>query len=258
MKPRLVPRSLTGQMLLAVALALLLAQLVGALLVYRAQAERRETALVHNAAFRLIVSVRGQRQGGGEHRRDADDKRGMRVELSPVSPQRAGEVRNASAEDELRQVLDDQDVAVTDVVVVQRQIHDDAISLQRLERRAESFREHDGDRRDMEENEVMLAGLRRDGEAQWRIARVFIPPGERMMLVTVAGQTLLIYLVLVGAIAFILRRITRPIAALTDRLETFALRPSPAGQLAPEGPDDIRELINAHNTMEGRICSLLD
>ena len=47
---RLLPSSLRGQLLLAVAAALLLAQGISAALLYRAQTERREAALVHGAA----------------------------------------------------------------------------------------------------------------------------------------------------------------------------------------------------------------
>ncbi|MBW8755405.1 MAG: two-component sensor histidine kinase, partial [Sphingomonadales bacterium] len=54
MKHALWPRSLMGQMLLAVAVALLLVQGLGAMLVYRAQAGRREAGLLHAAAFRLL------------------------------------------------------------------------------------------------------------------------------------------------------------------------------------------------------------
>ena len=42
---RFWPNSLLGQMLLAVAAALLLAQAIGAMLLYRAQSERRDAAL---------------------------------------------------------------------------------------------------------------------------------------------------------------------------------------------------------------------
>ena len=53
---RLLPRSLRGQLLLAVAAALLLAQGISAALLYRAQTERREAALVHGAAMRLFAA----------------------------------------------------------------------------------------------------------------------------------------------------------------------------------------------------------
>jgi signal transduction histidine kinase len=64
--------------------------------------------------------------------------------------------------------------------------------------------------------------------------------------------------VLVSAVWLLLRRITRPLAALTVRLEHFARTRDPEGQLSPEGPDDVARLITAHNAMEGKICALLD
>jgi signal transduction histidine kinase len=85
-----------------------------------------------------------------------------------------------------------------------------------------------------------------------------MPPYERGLLATLVGQTLLIYGVLVGAMAFILRRITEPLRALTRRLERFADTRDADGQMEPEGPDDVRRLIVAHNAMEARIAGLLD
>ena len=55
---RFWPKSLRGQMLLAIALALLLAQGFSAVLLYRAQHERREAALVHLTAMRLFTATR--------------------------------------------------------------------------------------------------------------------------------------------------------------------------------------------------------
>jgi len=54
------PRSLTGQMLLAVAVALLFVQSLGAFLIYHAQTDRQEAGLVHSVAFRLIAEQRGR------------------------------------------------------------------------------------------------------------------------------------------------------------------------------------------------------
>jgi signal transduction histidine kinase len=61
-----------------------------------------------------------------------------------------------------------------------------------------------------------------------------------------------------GLLALLLRRITRPLAALTRRLETFAVTRETDGQLEPTGPEDTRRLIAAHNAMEARIAALLD
>ena len=249
------PRSLRGQVLLAIALALFLAQGIGALLIYRAQHERLEGALVHNAAYRLASAVR---EGDAPAARASDTgrpgpppRRFGRVEYADATPQLAGDLRQAEDESELRETLAEQDVAPTDVVVIRRSIAADPPSRKRLARR--SMR-HD----DPLPDDVLIAAIRVQGSPQWLVARVFVPPAERLLLTTLLGQTLFIYAVLVSAMWLLLRRITRPLAALTARLERFAETRDPDGQLLAEGPDDIARLIAAHNAMEDRIALLLD
>ncbi len=60
------------------------------------------------------------------------------------------------------------------------------------------------------------------------------------------------------AIGLILRRITRPLGALTRRVEDFARTQDTSAPLTPQGPDDVRRLIEAHNAMEARIGAMLD
>ena len=252
------PRSLLGQMLLAVALALLLVQGIGALLVYRAQAERREVDLVHAAAFRLIGASQSpdfERIASapyGPHAGRGGGARGPRPVHLATSPLRHGETRDLEAQGELRRILADQGVSVDDVVVVRRTIAGDETSLEHIRARP---RLRAGPL--IRNGEVMVAATHVTG-GDWVVARVFERPGARGIVVTLLWQTLLIYLVVVGAIALILRRISRPLAALTDRLERFADTRSLDGQLDPEGPDDVRRLIVAHNAMEARIAALLD
>ena len=62
------PRSLMGQMLLAVAVALLLVQGVSAVLIYRAQRERFEGDLLNALAFRLFLETRNNRDAPRLHR----------------------------------------------------------------------------------------------------------------------------------------------------------------------------------------------
>ena len=76
-KIRLCPGSLLGQMLLALAIGLLVAQSISAVLLYQASENRREQALLNAATFRLLsnpearlhegdlVSDRGGRGGNG-------------------------------------------------------------------------------------------------------------------------------------------------------------------------------------------------
>ncbi len=250
-----------GQLMLAVALALLAAQGVGTALLYRAQAERRDEALVHAAAFRLIGAARGTPGlPRSMHGPRADppfgsmQPRGMRVEYTAASPLRVGERRDARAESELRHFLTEQIGGTPEVVVIRRRIADDAPARERMARRMARF----GHTAPHMSGHVMLAALHDPGAGQWMVARVFVPGGGRQFLISLLGQTLLTYVVLIGAIALILRRITRPIAALTRRLDRFARAPGLPGRIEPEGPDDVRRLIEAHNAMEGRISALLD
>jgi signal transduction histidine kinase len=85
-----------------------------------------------------------------------------------------------------------------------------------------------------------------------------IPARDPWLLVTLIAQTLFIYAVLVGAIALILRRIARPLAALTSRVDQFARTRESTNQIEPEGPADVRHLIEAHNAMEQRITTLIN
>jgi signal transduction histidine kinase len=244
---RLWPRSLQGQLLMAIALALFVAQGIGAALLFRAQAERREGMLINAAAFRLARDPDAPRppwaRRGGR----------MRVVMEPASPQRPGETRDVDAERELSRILAREGVAFEQVVVVEREVTDDTMAQRWAERR-----ERRGGRtwREMP-HDLIVAAIRRPG-GQWLHARVFVPAGERRLLWTMLLQALFTYAVLVGAVALVLRRITRPLAALTRRMERFAGTRDGTEPLAPQGPDDVRRLIAAHNALEARIAALLD
>ncbi|MCK9541207.1 MAG: ATP-binding protein [Novosphingobium sp.] len=254
------PRSMLGQMMLAVALALLLAQGLGTALVYRAQAERRDEAMIHAAAFRLLAATRGENTVMRRQPQGPFHVRGMRVEYSTAAPLRAGETRDTDAEAALRQFLVQENGGpVPEVVVLQRKVADDAYARDRLARR---FPRHGPSPADNAENprpvRVMVAGLHDPQSGRWMVARVFVPGGGKQFLTSLLAQTLLIYIVLMGAIALILRRITRPLATLRDRLDAFSHDPGSPDKLEPKGPDDVRHLIEAHNAMEARISALLD
>ena len=252
---RLWPRSLIGQMLLAVAFALLLVQGFGALLVYKAQAERQEVALVHGAAFRILGELRGEELYPIRKRRHDDRRRGLRVVHSNEAPFPATVPRDREAEAQLRRILFEQGLEVDQVMVVRRMIRDDDDAWRRAQRRAAFRGEHGPD----PETQMLVAAVHLGGaKPEWLVARIQSPWREMDLIFPLLWQTLLIYLVVVGVIALVLRRITRPLAALTGRLDRFAKLQTDDGQLEPEGPDDVRRLIIAHNAMEDRITALLD
>ncbi|MGX7896372.1 ATP-binding protein [Tsuneonella sp. HG222] len=252
---RLLPRSLLGQMLLAVGVALLVAQGIGGVLLWRAEERRREFGAMNGLAFQLVAEprvdfrsdrFRGSSETGRRWRR-------LRLESSDATPLRPGEVTDPRRETVLAEILAEQGVTVGDLVVLHRPVHRDSYVQRRLQERSRWRSDED-----WKDGDLIVAGLRKQGEDGWLIARVPVPMPEPRALGSVIMQTLLLYVILVGGLALLLRRITRPLAALTRRLETFAETRETNGQLEPSGPEDTRRLIAAHNAMEESIAALLD
>lgn len=257
---RFWPRSLQGQVLLSVALALLLAQAIGAILLLRAQNERREAMLVHTAALRVFAALREETGlPPPRHMRHfppdpLEAPPGLPQERVRANPIQSGERRLIGAERELRAMLEGQGLALAEVQVFQRQLADDLVARRWIERRRELI----GQSLRTKPRRLVMAAVQRERGGEWTIVRVLAPPADGRPLAGVIFQTVLIYAVLFGAIALILRRITRPLKALTSRLNRFAETRDREEQLEPEGPEDIRDLIVAHNAMEDRVGALLD
>lgn len=256
---RLWPRSLQGQMLLAIALALMVAQGLSAALMWRMQHERHFAGMVNYAAFSLLGRNPRMQFGpplppnGEPPEIGLRMPRPLRVQEEPRAPQMAGDRRRPEIEDALRQVLEAQGVDARQLFVAERDPARDPVITEWLARRSSRMAPSPGAPRPR----LIIAAIGRT-DGTWLTARLLAPRTERAMLTTLILQTLFIYIVLVGAVALILRRIARPLKALTAQVEGFARSRRAAGQLAPEGPDDIRRLIVAHNAMERRVGALLD
>ncbi len=257
---RLIPKSLLGQVMFALAAALLIAQGISAVLLYRAAAERRELAMMHAAAFQLVA---GPRRGGeppdGHQPPPRHDRarprlpRSLRYSESAASPVRPGEARDAGREAALAALLEAQGVAVGEVEVTSRALLDDP-QVRAAARRNPRLRRSAAAR----ERELLVVGLRQQGRAAWQVARLPLPQRDRGIIRTLVLQTALLFLVLVGLMFFVLRRITRPLHALAERTRRFASDGAAREPLAASGPEDVRRLIAAHNAMQARIGSMLD
>ncbi|GMM92015.1 ATP-binding protein [Qipengyuania sp. MTN3-11] len=273
---RLWPKSLLGQTLAATALALLATQLLSSVLLFRAAEERRETALLNAAAFHLIGGARwggpeGIREGAPRARsaprfgrEPGSDRRGRRggrdglprrlnYRLADAAPLLPGETRDLAREAALRALLTRQDIAVADVVVTHRSLDADPVAREMAARvprlRARLARK---------DRELLVAGLRREGISQWEVARVPIRERENRVVSAIVLQTLVLFAILMVLLWLILRRITRPLAELRARTETFSISGAPSEPLSARGPSDIASLIAAHNAMEARIGAMLD
>ena len=260
-------------MRLALALALLVAQTISAVLLYQASENRREEALLNAAAFRMLSTPRPERdraehrgrRGNGGERADRNGRgRGqgrqfiqglpvaIRLEQTIESPLMASEIRNSEREQRLQEILQDQGIAVDEVVIVTRPLSVDPLTRNR-ERLRQRVAQSLGPR-----TQLMVAAAKIPGREGWTVARVAEPPRQRGTMRTIVVQTLLIFLFLFALQFLLLRQITKPLHILTGRTERFAKTQDPSEPLPPEGPDDIRRLIAAHNAMEARIGALLD
>lgn len=257
------PRSLLGQTLLALALALLGAQTIYASLLYRAANERREVALLNAAAFELIsgpfrLRAQAERPSGGGALRGQGRAivrtmpRQLRYMLAPASPIRPGEKRAVKWESALSEVLARQSIAVADLEIAQRPSLSDP-EVQALLLRAPRLRE----RVTQFSPQILVVALRRQGSTGWEVVRLPVPRMERGVITSLIVQTLILFLVLMAILYGVLRRLTGPLAALTRRTADIARPGAASTPLEPQGPDDVRGLITAHNAMEARIGAML-
>ncbi len=274
-------RSLQGQMMLAIALALLIAQGFSATLIWHEVHQRHIAMLVNGAAMRMAMAndrANGLHppgtDGGFDPHGPADARsppgpppvpppgpsddtlrlpRVLRVHIDPASPVQAGDRPLSEVETALRDALVAQGESPGSLVVVERDAMHDPLLRPMLPELRVRYR--------LTATDVLPAlviASQRQADGTWLTVRSFMPSNETQLLLRLLRQAILTYLVLVTVVGLILRRITRPLRALTGRLESFAASPGTLDQLQPQGPADIRRLIIAHNAMESRLSALLD
>ena len=258
---RFWPRSLLGQVLVSAALALLVAQAISAALALRAGSQMREEALLNGAAFRFVAAYEGARAPAADAsadpgRRFRENRRGRRhwgIVRTDALPALFADAESDDAARRLRAILTGQGMPVAEVRTARspRRIvldaREDARPVPPRVRRERARVER-----------WFYAAVRLSGRRDWALARIPVEPRPRGTLAAILLQTAIIYVVLVGGLALLLRRATRPLARLTRRVERFGRTVPAEPPLAPEGPEDIARLIDAHNGMEQRIAALLD
>ncbi|MHA6332210.1 sensor histidine kinase [Qipengyuania sp. CAU 1752] len=256
---RMWPRNLLGQTLVSVALALLVAQTVSAVLLYRAAENRRTAAILGIAAIALLVDPAFDRAAGAAplDMRPAGMRRGLgrplRGEVTRDDPLLPGENIDAGWAEDLSERLNALGLNPAQTVVTVRRATRDPVLQQRLagnSRRIARLLRAD--------RQILVAAIRFDAASPWQVARVPIPEREPRVLGGIVAQTLVFFFVLMGVLFLLLRRITQPLAALTRRTTQFARTQDLAKPLVPTGPSDISALIAAHNAMESRIATMLD
>lgn len=264
---RLWPRSLLGQVLATAALALLLAQAISGVLLYRASEERREAQMVNAAAFQLVagdsvnrgaVRRRFRRALRQEAGRGVERARGLppalRYQTSTAAPVSYPEADAEPAlERRIGNLLAEQGVIPHSLAATIRRAGGDP-AIREFAKARPRFDE----RRQWQNRRVLVAAIQRQEGGTWEVARALEPRRDQRTIPILLGQTALLFAVLLALLFFAMRRITRPLAALTSRVERFGGTLDAAPPLPPTGPADVRNLIAAHNAMETRISGLLD
>ena len=239
---RLWPKSLVGQLLLAVAITLFIAQSANLWLLDRAQRQQFVAQVGGVAAARIYDLVERERRddaimGPGEYQRG----RLTIALIAPERPPRAREMPRLARH--VRDLLVENGVAVRSV---------------RAWHMAGSGRPRGGDDASAADAPyippraivTMFDGIR------WISVRSRTPQSGDRLSALLIGQTLLLYLVLLVPIVLIAWRVSRPLHELTQSVRG-AMPGDRAAPLTPRGPADVRDLMGAFNLFRARIDTML-
>lgn len=252
-----MPKSLYAQLLLAAALALLVAQIINAALLFKAIKSRSET----EAATLVVGSVIAgagieaiERPAGRGFQKNRAGRRSL-IYLTSKHPI-GGEYFPADRELSERAAgflaLPATGPAAPVIAVGpiaglpddwRRQISERPI-LRRLLRKGYPAPER-----------VLVLSIRK-ADGNWANILTILRPMERGAVLSIFLQTMLLYLLVLAALAIFARRISRPLAKLKEGMAVFGEK-GQAVAIEETGPSDIRELIAAFNGMQQRLDALL-
>jgi len=259
---RFWPKSLTGQLVLSLALALMLAQLINGAIIYRTQKQQSENQVAAGAALRLLNGWdrlengrpltrqrRGDDQGRSRGRGRGGRGNNARFDLGPVNPVTADMPRLTKAEEALATYLSNNGITAPKVAI---SYSDAPLSRDlRLQRELINI-----EGQAVEPRGSVLAAVQRD-DGQWLSARYSIPRRANNVTGFLIMQTVIIFLVLFIPMLFIIRRISRPMLALTKEVKAFRDTQQPV-MLEPSGPSDVSDLTKAFNDMSARISAMIN
>ncbi|MDB5719862.1 MAG: two-component sensor histidine kinase [Alphaproteobacteria bacterium] len=243
---RFVPRSLIGQMALLIGIALLIAQVANFALILN---ERQKLSLAQNqgpAITRFVALASDLAQAPPEFRYAViqdGSRRGAQFRVSRSSNVPETSARTPEVEDRLRQSLASAGIESSDV----------RAALTTIRRSSRSSASRSG-AAPTDLQLLLLSARTSDG---WLNGRIVTPRPDPWLSARLAGATLFLYLVVLGATLFIAGRLARPLRDLTEAAETFGGREI-ARTVAPTGPSDLRRAIEAFNAMNSRVSALLD
>lgn len=236
---RFWPKSLVGQIALLVAIALFVAQAINFALLLQGGRSLRQAQITGPSIARLVNAVERDREGGLATRNRAI--RVLSANPIPTNANRLTEVEQAVA-----RAFTDAGRSVPPVIAAIRQIDSDLINrpLDRHERRVMRSG-----------GELLIAAESVPG--RWVVLSAPWPRTDRTLIWRLIAQTVIIYVLVLGAVYWIGRRIARPLAELGGAARAFTPA-DPGAPVAESGPEDVRSLIAAFNALRLRVVAMLD
>ena len=241
MTSRLFPRSLVGQLVLAVAVALFVAQAVNYALLVRGQRQQAYANGGGMAVARIIDALERERRGAVDEpdRRGADDhdaerrKPRQQVRDTPFVPP-----PRARADADLAAHVDAQ---LTQAGIDSRQVLAWTV---KQPPQAQRFR-----------GPARTAIVSAEVGGRYVVVRSWLPAEGKHLQGFLIWQTLLLYLLILVPVLLIAWRAAQPLRSLTQ-----AVRRDPTGDgppLVEDGPSDVRDVIAAFNASRARIGTML-
>lgn len=234
------PRSMMGQMALVVALALFLAQALNFGLALRDRASFRLAQATRPVATRVADALEREAQTGRPIPQDRGRVR--RAVGNPIPPYLT---RRPEVQEELRRQLAEQGVTAGRIDTGLRPASDEPLRF------AERRRMHD-----KPPGPTLLIAIELPGKG-WITTIAPWPGNPRRLFWLLAGQTLILYVIMLLPVLWATRRISRPLHVLAVSARRF--RPGAQAEPVEEtGPSDVRAVIGAYNALGQRVTAMLD
>jgi signal transduction histidine kinase len=255
------PSSLYGQLLLVTALALLLAQAVNTAMLVAGARARAEVEASSMLVARMSSQIERQRQNDAsdDRRRGRGDRsRRRNAPISVVTSNAplvaTGFHSNHELSENAAEYFSAVDPGVRSVGLAIGPIQGLPQELEMaVMQRSRNARLGTNVARRPREAVFMTLQL---GRGQWISAAAYIRPFGGQPFLMLFMQTAILYLAVLIPLALIARRIAKPLRSLTDRVQQSGFTPD-APPLQPQGPSDVRELIESFNMAQSRHKALL-
>lgn len=238
-----MPRSLSGQMALLIAIALFVAQAINFTLLLSERRQSRLDQATGPVVTRIVDA--DERISAG---RPVGGNNWGRVKLAAASPVVASAPHVPDVEVALRGALGDAGIKV-------RRIETQVMPIKRDDPRLRYVSKARVERLIRAGAELMVAVERPDG--QWLILNLPWSRNDSAIFWRLIAQTLILYGVALAPLLWAARRISQPLRSLAVAAREF--QPGTAAEpVEARGPQDVRDVIAAFNALRLRVTAMLD